>query len=285
MDKKLKARKVGTFLTLAFAISWMIGVLLYVLDIGISTQAGSILLLIFMWGPAISGIINLYIWTDEGFISELKRYFGFTESGLNKKWTLLAWLSPLVVLSVMLGLGGLYPDVNFTVSFGEASISILMYLIIGLTINALAAFGEEFGWRAILLDELSSFGYWKVSVIIGLIWGIWHAPLILWGYYFPGNTAMGVLVMMVFTITFSHIFTYFTLRSQTILAPAFLHGSYNSIIPLAFGFLTGINELLFGPTGVIGIIGVLILLLICIIHDSFIAEESVMNKKSMNIWS
>ncbi|MFW6197172.1 MAG: type II CAAX prenyl endopeptidase Rce1 family protein [Thermoplasmatota archaeon] len=286
MNKKLDSKRVVVFLLFAFAISWTIGFLLDILQVGIDTLYGSILVLLFMWGPAISGFLVLLFWTEGSFFLHFKKYFGFSNAKFNKKWTLMAWLAPLVILFIMLGVGLLLPDISFSGGMQEFSMSIIQMLIAGLTINALAAFGEEFGWRAILLDEVSSLGFWKASIMIGIIWGVWHAPLILWGYYFPGNTALGLLVMLAFAVTFAHVFTYFTARSKNVIASSFLHGSFNSLGPLAFVFLTGAGELIIGPDGLIGIVGVFIfLVLVCLVHDRVIAEESITTKKSLKIWS
>jgi membrane protease YdiL (CAAX protease family) len=61
-------------------------------------------------------------------------------------------------------------------------ISLIQGLFAGITINAVAGFGEELGWRGFLLREFDYMGFWKSSAIIGVIWGIWHAPLILQGH-------------------------------------------------------------------------------------------------------
>ncbi len=285
MNKKINVQKVGAFLFLAFTISWIIALLLHILEIGLDSLGGSISVLLFMWGPAISGFIILRFWTEERFLTQLKKYFGFSGSKFNKRWILLAWLTPLGILFIMLGIGMLLPNVIFHADMQDMLISIVQLLIAGLTINALAAFGEEFGWRAILLDEFSSLGFWKASLGIGVIWGIWHAPLILWGYYFPGNPVQGLMIMLVFTISFSHVFTYFTARSRNVLAPTFLHGSFNSLAPLAGGTLTGAGELILGTDGLIGIAAVTIVLIFgCLTHDAFIAEESITTNESLTIW-
>lgn len=39
-------------------------------------------------------------------------------------------------------------------------------------------FSEELGWRGFALDPLlDSFGFTKTSVILGLVWAVWHLPL------------------------------------------------------------------------------------------------------------
>lgn len=104
-----------------------------------------------MWGPAVSGFLVLLFWTEENFISQFKKYLGFSGDKFNNKWTLLAWLAPLAILFIMLGVGLMLPDVSFAGELEGFLMLIIQMLIAGLTINALAAFGEEFGWRAILL--------------------------------------------------------------------------------------------------------------------------------------
>ena len=55
-------------------------------------------------------------------------------------------------------------------------------LLAGFTINGLFAFGEEYGWRGWLADELRPLGAFWANVITGVLWGLWHAPLILLGF-------------------------------------------------------------------------------------------------------
>ena len=66
-------------------------------------------------------------------------------------------------------------------SFGSLMVLIMIGqgMLAGITINAVVAFGEELMWRGFLLKELKGKGIWRASLIIGSIWGIWHAPLII----------------------------------------------------------------------------------------------------------
>jgi len=69
--------------------------------------------------------------------------------------------------------------------------ALLHGLFAGDTLNALFGFGEEAGWRGYLLHEWKHMQFWKASLFIGLIWGIWHAPLILLGYNYPQHSPTG----------------------------------------------------------------------------------------------
>jgi membrane protease YdiL (CAAX protease family) len=69
--------------------------------------------------------------------------------------------------------------------------SVLQGLVAGLTINVIAALGEELGWRGLLLRELSPLGFWRVSLLTGFVWGLWHAPLIVQGHNFPDAPYVG----------------------------------------------------------------------------------------------
>lgn len=47
--------------------------------------------------------------------------------------------------------------------------------------NVIFALGEEIGWRGFLLPRLEPLGQWKAILVSGIIWGIWHAPVIAQG--------------------------------------------------------------------------------------------------------
>ncbi len=64
-------------------------------------------------------------------------------------------------------------------------------LVAGATINAIAAFEEESGWRGFLLNKLKHQSFIKTSFTIGLIWGVWHAPIILAGHNYPDHPCHG----------------------------------------------------------------------------------------------
>src|SRR5699024_583375 len=129
-------------------------------------------------------------------------------------------------------------------------------LIGGITLNAVLAFGEEIGWRGFLLRELRSLGFWKASLLIGFIWGPWHAPLTLFaGHNYPGTPILGVLLMTIFCMLVSPILCFLTIKSRSVLSAALFHGVINGSASLGIMIVAGGDpELLNGLTGLAGFI-------------------------------
>jgi membrane protease YdiL (CAAX protease family) len=125
-------------------------------------------------------------------------------------------------------------------------------LIAGITINALFAFGEELGWRGFLLQELKPLGFARASLLIGFIWGLWHAPLILQGHNYPQHPVIGVFMMIVFCILLTPLLNYITLRAKSVIAAAIMHGSVNGLAGIAIIMLSGGSDLTIGLTGLAG---------------------------------
>ena len=98
----------------------------------------------------------------------------------------------------------------------------------GFTINGLFALGEELGWRGLLQQELAPLGFTRSAVLIGLIWGLWHAPMILLGHNFPENPRLGVLIMTIACVPLGIIMSWLALKSASVIAAAVAHGTFNA---------------------------------------------------------
>ncbi len=125
-------------------------------------------------------------------------------------------------------------------------------LLYGFTINALFAFGEEYGWRGVLQDELAPLGEARANVVIGLLWGFWHAPLIVaTGYNFPGSPVFGTLMMMVALVPLAFVEYQARRLTGSLFGPSIVHGVFNGMAGL-FLFMLGRNAFVAFPFGVLG---------------------------------
>jgi hypothetical protein len=123
-------------------------------------------------------------------------------------------------------------------------------------INSLAGFGEEWGWRGFLLPRLLPLGKWKAYLLVGIIWGLWHAPLVVVGFNYPGYPLLGILLMCGFTFSSGIFINELSLKYRSAVLAGWIHGLINcqgyGIWRLLF-FNT--NPILGGMAGLVGMIG------------------------------
>lgn len=132
------------------------------------------------------------------------------------------------------------------------AIALASGLAAGLSVNGLFAFGEEYGWRGWLMNELRSLGEVKANVLTGAMWGFWHAPVILLGFNYGPYRLVGPLMMMVFCIPLSFVLWRARDFTGSLLAPAIIHGGMNASAGF-FLFLVGSgNHLVRVPVGLLG---------------------------------
>ena len=153
----------------------------------------------------------------------------------------VAWLLPLVMSLVCIPVNGLMPGVELKYNaeqlinqyhvpedqqemvreqMGQMPaylmiiITLVSGLVAGVTINAVCAFGEEYGWCNYLVGALREVKFWKAAMFIGIVWGIWHFPLILMGHNYPNEPQWGVVLMVAMCILLGVIELYFVLKSK-----------------------------------------------------------------------
>ena len=148
-------------------------------------------------------------------------------------------------------------------------------LIAGITINAIAAFGEEYGWRNYLVGALCEVKFWKAALFIGILWGIWHFPLILMGHNYPNEHYWGIPLMVVMCILLGIIELYFVLKTKSMIVAAIMHGTVNAVSGVVIYFTLGGNDFLNGMPGLSGFI-VMAATILCIwIYDKFVSKDNI----------
>lgn len=109
-------------------------------------------------------------------------------------------------------------------------ISTIGAITAGFTINGLVAFGEEYGWRGVLADELRPLGAFRANLLTGVLWGLWHAPVIILGHNYGSEWGWGIPLMIAMTTPLSFILWWARERSGSVLAPAVIHGAINGFL-------------------------------------------------------
>jgi membrane protease YdiL (CAAX protease family) len=275
----VNVKKIGTYLALAFGLSWGLVFTFFALGGELNSVGFVAMAVVDMFTPAAAAITQRFIWKaplkDLGI--QWPRW----------RWMLVAWFAPLVIVIAALALSLLVPGVSLAMGldglYGQLSdklspqqlaelhakldhsvlatpgmlpaIGLVQVLVAGATINAVAAFGEELGWRGFLFNELRALGFWRSSFVIGILWGVWHAPLIAHGYNYPGHPIAGPAMMTLLTTLIAPLIGYARLRANSVFAAAVFHGTLNAAAGLVI-LLRGANAM---TTGILGFTGMIVL--------------------------
>ena len=147
-------------------------------------------------------------------------------------------------------------------------------ILIAPFINMIPAFGEELGWRGMLFPTLAELTSERNAALLsGVIWGLWHAPVIAMGHNYgmgyAGFPFTGILTMVLFCTAMGCWLASLRARSQSVWPCAFAHGAFNAIANMGLYFcITG--QTLFGPTplGLVSGIPLLVVGAICLLRLS-----------------
>ena len=239
-----------------------------------------------MWSVTLSAVICLVFFGD-GFSASFRKFLGF--SG---RVAVLYLLAPAIVycafgLYVILALPaglfdfgacikviadslrGLLTSASEEQITSIATTTAYLQIIIGyfnaVTANALYALGEEIGWRGYLFSLLGFETSLKNVLIVGVLWGLWHAPAtILLGFNYSVNRYLGVLLFTLFTTALTYPHLLITKVAGSVLPAASLHGAVNAL----WGFTVIASSLpkeqkeIFLGIGVLGIVTWVILSLV-----------------------
>jgi membrane protease YdiL (CAAX protease family) len=150
---------------------------------------------------------------------------------------------------------GLYPF---------ALLAFFLISIIGTPLSGLATvFGEEYGWRGFLHNELVKLGPRSGVFLVGLIWGIWHFPIILSGIHTYPATATGLFLGVVFFLLAGFVFGYAVIRTNSIWVVCFMHGVLNSIYAFVLNYLMRPYDKVFSfGLGIYGLICLAVVVLV-----------------------
>ncbi len=273
-----------TFLGLAFGIAWLIWIIcIYVIG---GPALMTISAAVCMWTPALALFItdrihHLEIPWKKILKPEIKK---------NLKIYLFAWFIPLIltiagmIVYFIVFRNQYDPDLEYAGLLAmqsgtdiTGSLIILITVIQAITyapvLNSLLAVGEELGWRGFLYPELrKKYTPMQASLLVGLIWGIWHTPVNMaghnYGVLYPTWPFGGIIAMCLFCFSLAILLSWVYAKSGSIWTASILHGAVNAIsnLPVFFQKTDYIQKswVLFGPAlnGLIAGLPALILALV-----------------------
>lgn len=265
-DATVKWGSSALYILFAFAISWVIWLGLGALGVSFTIRVA-----IGMFGPALAAVLVRLI-RHEGFADAGLRLVARGRSGAWRMY-IAAYIVPPILIALSIGfvmLVGLQhwalPQNMQAMGQGISKAlpaTIVLAFTFGILFNMIFTFGEEFGWRSYLLLRLAPLGGIPAAIITGIIWGLWHAPLIILnGYNYPGHPILGVIMMVVFTVSLSMIFTWLRFRSGSVWPSTLAHAAVNAQYNYGVLLLSPADSLLRAPIGLVGLIPTIIFAII-----------------------
>ncbi len=286
------------FLALTFGVDYLLALVYFALGGKLASTLGFAVISVYMFTPMLVAIVVQKAIYKEALRKPFEIFFK------PNRWFVAAWLLPPAIAFATLGVSLLLPGVAFApdmegmferfksmltpeqiaqikeqaaaLPIHPIWLGLIQGLIAGPTINAVFGFGEELGWRGLLQKEFGYMGFWKSSAWVGVIWGVWHAPIILQGYNYPEHPTLGVAMMTIFTLLLAPIFAYIRTKAKSVIAAAILHGSMNATFGLSLIIVKGGGDLIVGVTGLAGFIALVLTNIVLWIYDSRLAKESIM---------
>ena len=274
------------YLALAFGISWSIYAVAK-WGLGITgTLAWTLASALFMFGPGIAALLQRKAmglrWGDLGAVTQ-----GIRWKWMGLAVLLAMALPPLTLLfngllGNVLHLGAfgqtaLTKDMLLRVTEGmlksgnapsgsgervatllkEAPLNgpaiLLIFLVVGAlagcTVNFVFAMGEELGWRGILSHHLRQWGFPRQVLFTGVVWGLWHAPLILEWHNYTEHPVAGVAFMCLFNTAMAWPLAIVRERSRCVWSAGLMHGTVNGVAGASTLFVAGGSPILSGGAG------------------------------------
>ncbi len=197
---------------------------------GAGVRGGSILTLALMWVPGLGALVTKLT------VDRSVRGIGWRihKSGLRS--FVSAYLIPLGLCLIVYGLAWL----TGLGKRGEGTISqMAVFATLGVLLSMSASLGEEIGWRGFLLTELRPlFPRKRVDAIIGIIWFLYHAPLIVFSNYNNGNIPVSLICFFVMAMGFTVLADHLCIQAQSFWPAVLLHASHNVFVQSIFDPLT-----------------------------------------------
>ena len=209
-----KRHPLVAYFVLAYTLAWMLIPLVLSVSLAFAIIA--------LFAPAIAAVVVAALVEGRGGVNTLLRRVVQWRVGL--VWYGVALGLPAALALAVLAIHGL---LGAPISIAPQDIGLTLIL-------AALVIGEEIGWRGFALPRLQArYNHLTSSLILGVLWAVWHLPNALipglghYLYAFP--------VFLVWVVSMTILFTWLAIHTQgSVLMAWILHASINTTLALFF---------------------------------------------------
>jgi len=224
-------RPLFRFFLLTYLVFWgLLGLTGLVFSLGVPAWVRYILPVICAWSPTIVFLLMFRrLYPGMTLKEYLRRQF---KTGLSLPILVLVIAVQIVILAAATGAHSILNQVQF---FSALTLSAPMLLLGFMDSLIRGPLGEELGWRGFALNELQKKHTPLFSaLVLGLIWGFWHAPLWFLTTGFTGNVLMQYIpVFMISIICTSIVITAFYNMNKNLIVPILIHQLFNFLLAIS----------------------------------------------------
>lgn len=109
---------------------------------------------------------------------------------------------------------------------GEQILAASIWILPVFALQSVFAIGEEFGWRGWLATRARSWGFWPLAAVSGLVWIVWHLPVLA---VIGDRPVVDIVVYFAGMLPWAPLLLALRWRSGSVWPAVLAHGAINSI--------------------------------------------------------
>jgi membrane protease YdiL (CAAX protease family) len=234
----IKQRPLIAFFVLAFAISWIFG-----FPSAVFPDWPGLLTFLMGFGPVIAAILVAAVTEGKNGVRLLIEPIKHWRVGI--QWYFIVLIGPAITMVAAVYLYGLFgngPAIPDSIQVIPMIGDHLLILLFVFFYQVIIIWGEEIGWRGYALPRLqSAYHPLLASVILGVLWGLWHLPF----FWMAGSVhqSMSLQFFILATVGYSILYTWiYNGTKGSLLLICLLHAANNTTVSYTMLFFKPLLE-------------------------------------------
>ena len=224
----LKNNLILAFFVLTFILAWS-----FWLPLGIFVPKQTLLILPGAWAPTVSALLLIGLSEGRGGVRRFLKKVLHWRVGL--PWYLVVLFGIAGIAYVAIGTGMFFgipaPKLFLPDGLPKDAIFVMLPIIFLINIFLGGPLAEDIGWRGYILPKLRErMDTLPASLLIGIIWAIWHIPFFIfpeWGDVVGNLPFLGFTLL---TTSWSVLFAWVYVNTGSILMPVLFHAAINTTL-------------------------------------------------------